>query len=101
MILRVDGQSIPLDESQTGEFPVKGAELQAIILWLLRRIKSRQCSQRFLFGRLCSHLGIRASGQARDKLLKVFMDNVRKLRDAGKVELVSGKTHLNIRLVTP
>ena len=101
MILRVDGQSFSLNEIKAGKFGTEGTELQTIILWLLRKMKSGQCSQRFLFGRLCSHLGIRASSEARDKLLKVFMDNVRKLRDAGKVEFVSGKTHLNIRLVTP
>lgn len=37
----------------------------------------------------------------RENLFKIYMENLRELKNAGKVEFVSGKTRLNIRLAKP
>ena len=100
-IVRVDGQTFSLSESQTGRFGLTKSELQTIILLLLRQNKSGRCAQKLLFSKLLGHMRIHASGESREKLLKIYIENLRELKDANKVEFVSGKTRLNIRLVKP
>jgi len=98
-ILRVNSQFFSLSDSQTGKFGVTKTELQMIILLLLNKNRSGRCSQRILFNKLLSHLRIRASGDTRDKLMKIYLENLQDLKANSKVEFVSGKTRLNIRLI--
>ena len=98
-IIKVKGETFSLRDSQTGKFGVTKSELQGIILMLLRLNKSGRCAQKRLFTRLLGHMKIRASGESREELLKIYMENLRELRDAKKVEFISAKTRLNIRLV--
>ena len=100
-IIRVSGETFSLRDSQTGKFGVTKSELQTIILLLLRHNKSGRCSQKRLFTRLLGHMKIRVSDESREKILKIYMENLRELRDADKVEFAIGKSRLNIRLVKP
>jgi len=100
-IIRVSGETFSLRDSQTGKFGLTKSELQTIILLLLKQNKSGRCAQKHLFTRLLGHMQIRASGESREEILKIYLENLRELKVANKVEFVSGKTRLNIRLVKP
>jgi hypothetical protein len=97
-VIRIKEKIFSLPDSQTGKFCVTKSELQSIILLLLRQNKSGRCGQKRLFTKLLSHMQIRASGESHKELLKIYLENLRELRDANKIEFISGKTRLNIRL---
>lgn len=96
--IKVGGETFSLSESQTGKFGITKTEVQIILLLLLRQNRRGRCAQKVLFGRLLRHLRIRASGDTRENLFKIYMENLRELKDSGKVEFVSGRTRLNIGL---
>ena len=95
----IRGKEFRLDESQTGKFGVTKVELQGILLMLIRKTKDTKLSQRGLFSRLLDHMKISNDDENQEELLKIYLGNLQELRDAGKVEFVSGKTRINLRLV--
>lgn len=97
--IRVGGREVPLEKSETGDFGVTKDELKFIIRRQLSKRKSRTQMQRVLFGSVLSSMKMNPRGDTREAMLKVFVETLREMRDAGEVSFKSGKTSLLVELL--
>ena len=100
-IIRVDGQTYSLNESQTGKLGITKGEFRNIIIKILAETGSGKRSQRTLFKLLLKRMGIRTHGKPEQEYLKDYVIHLRQMKEEGLVEFVSGKTKVNVRLAKP
>ena len=95
----VKGETFSLSDTQTGRFGVNKAELQHIVIMVLYQTLSGSRPIRTLFRLVLKRMNIRTSGKPSEELLKIFVTNLRELKNEGRIELISGKTKTYARLV--
>ena len=89
---------VPIEFSDTGDFGVTKEELKFIIRRELAKKASFKQKERALFGSVLNSMKRRPCAGRREAMLKVFVEILREMRDAGQVEFLSGKTALFVRL---
>ena len=94
----VKGEKFSLSYTETGRFEVTKAELQNIIIMVLSQTRSGSRPIRALFRLMLKHMKIRTRGKPAEELLKIFLENLRELKDLGKIEFTSGKAKPYVRL---
>jgi hypothetical protein len=94
--VRIEGREIPDGPSETGDFGLGKKELELIIHQELYKRGSLKI--RGLFSRVCTRVKMRPQGQKQEEMLKVFMDVIHGMRDAGRLSLRSGRTAVYVEL---
>ena len=96
--VRIDGHEVPEGPSETGDFGLSKGELKHIILSQVLNRRDEPMTQRGLFTRVCAHMQIESTAEKEERLLKVFMQLLRELRDDGRVKFRSGDTATYVEL---
>ena len=98
-VVRADGETFSLDESQTGRFGITKAEFKKLIVTILRETRSGSRPQRTLFRLLLRRMSISTRSKHEQEYLKEYLIHLRQMKEDGIVEFVSGKTKVNVKLL--
>ena len=96
-VVVVKGEMFSLSDTQTGRFGVTKAELQNMIIKVLTQTQRGSKPTRTLFRLLLKQMNIHTRDKPAEELFKIFVENLRELKNEGKIEFISGKTKLNVR----
>lgn len=88
-----------VDDVQSSRFGVSGEELEWIILAILKKSPRHKCVVKTLFNKVLSHLHKKPRGNTREEMLQVFVRHLRQLKEQGKIEFISAKTKVHVRLI--
>jgi len=94
----VEGETFYLGSNQAGHFGVSDEDLKWIILAILKQSPRHKCVVKTLFQKVLSHLHKKPRGKAREELLQLFVLHLRKLTEQGKIEFISAKIKMHVRL---
>lgn len=95
----VKGEKYSLSCTKTSRFGVTKVELQNIIIMVLSKTRSGSSPIRALFRLVLKRMKIRTRGKPAEELLKIFVENLRELKNAGKVEFTSGKSKPYVKII--
>jgi hypothetical protein len=97
--VRTSERVVPIEFSDTGDFKITKEELRAIIRRQLSAKQGKPQKQRALFGSVLNSMKLHPRGDAREPMLKIFVEILREMKEAGQVEFQSGRTAILVRLV--